>query len=70
MSEAYILTFATSTGKTKTVRITNPNTSLNDSVIQAAITNIKNSNIFDKTDGPISAFKKVELEEVTRKKVI
>ena len=70
MSEQFILTFATSNGTTKLVRVPEPDTSITAGGITAAANKMIAGNIFDVKGGNIVSLKKADLQKITRTEII
>jgi hypothetical protein len=70
MSEHYILTFSTEGGRSKQVRVPEPDRDIPPSVIQGAAIRMVNSNVFATASGPLVALRKAEIQTVTRTKVL
>jgi len=66
VTERYELTFGTTLGRTRTLRINNPNTGLSESQINTAMQNMINSNaVGNTTSGNINAIRRANLVTVT-----
>jgi hypothetical protein len=71
MTEHFILTFSTNTGRTKQVRFPEPDRSISISNVISAANRVIASDIFNlENDGSLVALKKAELQTVTRTELL
>jgi hypothetical protein len=70
VKQSYILTYASEGGRTRQIRVADPDDSLSDSTISAAANEILDSGVFTTKSGALCGLKKVELQTIARVKVI
>ena len=70
MSEQFILTFATTKGTTKQVRVPEPDPGMTAGGVTVAANRMIAGNVFDVKGGDIVALRKAELQKTTRTVII
>jgi hypothetical protein len=70
MNEQYILTFSTEGGKSKVVRVFEPDTGISPSAVESAAGKMIGSGVFQTGSGSLASLRKVELQKVTRTVVL
>jgi len=66
MRETCVLTFATSLGGRRNVRIPNPRTGLDAAIVAIAAESIREANPFDETIGSLTELERAEIISDTR----